>query len=236
MKFVAVKSREPLEKAGLKGTADDAVGLPAVLPGIDVAAGLMLLRGKKAFFKKLLLNFYEDYREAAEKMRNWVIQENYAQMERFAHTVKGIAGTIGAGELRAASNDLEIAARESSEQTEQLVDVFIQKLTVVMSSIETLSKPTGARGAAAESLRRSDIDRAKLAGVLPEFIRLLKTGDVEAEDHFGAVAECFMSSTYEEEIRTVGRHMDDFEYEEAARILEGILEEMKIAGQEGFHA
>lgn len=236
MKLVTAKRHAPSEHKVPEGPADDSGDLPATLPGIDIKAGLVLLRGKKALFRKLLLDFHNDYREIAKQMHHWMRQEDYVQMERVAHTVKGIAGTIGAEELQEASGEVEMAARESSGRAAQSVDVFVEKLTTVMNSIETLLKPSAASSTAEESPRSGNTDRVKLEEVLPEFIRLLKTGDVKAEEHFGNVAECFTNSTYEAEIRTVSRLMNEFEYEEALRVLEGVLEMMKIPGQGGFHA
>ena len=58
---------------------------------------------------------------------------------RLAHTLKGLAGTMGADELRAVAKDLEMAIAEGKEALfEPLLMQVEQKLTVVMASIARL--------------------------------------------------------------------------------------------------
>jgi HPt (histidine-containing phosphotransfer) domain-containing protein len=55
------------------------------------------------------------------------------------HTLKGLAGSIGANELRSATKDLEMAiAKDNTQLFEAKLAQVEKKLAVVMASIATI--------------------------------------------------------------------------------------------------
>jgi|GEM_PF-2563831 len=70
--------------------------LPASLPGIDLTAGLRGAAGKAPLFHKLLLRFRESQSQFEPVFRAATGAGDWSEATRHAHTLKGLAGTIGA--------------------------------------------------------------------------------------------------------------------------------------------
>lgn len=70
------------------------------LPGIDVAESVRRVGGKVAVFYALLDKFRVDERDAVSRIREAMTLRDLETAERLAHTLKGIAGTLGAQTLQ----------------------------------------------------------------------------------------------------------------------------------------
>ena len=68
--------------------------LPA-LPGIDVESSLIRVGGNRKLYKKLLIKFRDDYSNSFHEIKGAIENNNLEDAERYAHTVKGVAGNIG---------------------------------------------------------------------------------------------------------------------------------------------
>jgi HPt (histidine-containing phosphotransfer) domain-containing protein len=81
------------------------------LAGIAVEAGLARVGGNRRLYRELLVKFSREYADAAERVRALLEAEDRDAAERLAHTVKGVAGNIGAEDLEAAGGELEAAIK-----------------------------------------------------------------------------------------------------------------------------
>jgi two-component system sensor histidine kinase/response regulator len=98
---VAVGSPEP-DKA-----VSEEEEFPASLMGFDLSDGLKRLQGNKRLYRKLLLNFVADYREAAKDIRIALDAKDFKQTHSLVHNLKGLAGNLAATDLQAAAVNLE---------------------------------------------------------------------------------------------------------------------------------
>ena len=116
--------------------------LPATLPGIDVAAGLLRLSGNPVRFKSLLLAFNRDYRSAVADIR--FALEHRARdpnrVVRLVHTMKGVAGNLSAKSLQAAALALEKGIKQgrTADYAALLTD-FQTQMQIVLKAIDTLT-------------------------------------------------------------------------------------------------
>jgi signal transduction histidine kinase/DNA-binding response OmpR family regulator len=130
----------PREPAGKEQIADDTRQLPD-LPGISVATGLARLGGNMKLYREILTDFHRDYSDVAERIREALGSRDQESAQRLAHTVKGVSGNIAAEELHKRAGELESAIRyEDSDEIEALVDRFSEALSIIMDSLEILSK------------------------------------------------------------------------------------------------
>jgi two-component system, sensor histidine kinase and response regulator len=90
--------------------------LPA-LPGLDVATALSRLGGDVSLYRRVLQAFVQDPMADASAWQDWVQAGDWPSLRRAAHTLQGLAGTIGAEALHDAVAALshalpdEVAAR-----------------------------------------------------------------------------------------------------------------------------
>jgi CheY-like chemotaxis protein len=85
--------------------------LPSDLPPFDIAAALVRTSGNAPLLRKLMVMFYNDYQQAIAHLNQLCADQDYVQAERFAHSLKSVAGTLEARELFEAAFALEKALR-----------------------------------------------------------------------------------------------------------------------------
>jgi CheY-like chemotaxis protein/HPt (histidine-containing phosphotransfer) domain-containing protein len=118
--------------AAATSTRADAPETLPPLPGIDGELLLRRMRGRVASVRRLLALFEQQYAEAAARVRALLAEENYGELHLFAHTLKGSAGGLAAGDLQDAALRLESAARQAAENGDA---------TAVGAAVEALLPP-----------------------------------------------------------------------------------------------
>ena len=88
--------------------------LPANVPGLAIATALNRLNQNTSLYLRLLEVFQRNQSSTAEKMQELLAEENLVDAARLAHTLKGIAGSLGAKGLETASRTAEAQLREGN--------------------------------------------------------------------------------------------------------------------------
>ena len=108
--------RPPRPRLGGAGlAADDPL---AAVPGLDAADGLRRVLGKREAYVGLLRTFASGQAGAPGAIRAALAEGRKADAERVAHTLKGVAGSIGARELQAEAAAVEAALRRDAPPAE----------------------------------------------------------------------------------------------------------------------
>ncbi len=118
----------------------DVIGIPP-LTGIDVEAGLRRFQGRVDFYHRILLKAQEYFCQF--EVQFLLAQEDQEDPDaaiRAAHSLKGIAGNIGAVELEKIAEDLELACREDLESIERLFNRTRQVLLPIIDGLESLKE------------------------------------------------------------------------------------------------
>lgn len=87
------------------------------LPGFDSETALKLLGNNKKLYVTVLQRFYSQYSGSNyEKLSNLLLAgDDLAGIQREAHTIKGLAGTIGHPALQQLATELESIAKDTSD-------------------------------------------------------------------------------------------------------------------------
>ncbi len=137
---------EPAERVVAEPPAGDAAPRDAKpesrviadLPGIIFQDGLTRIGGNTALYKKILTRFLDDYPPARSQIEAALESGDQELAQRLAHTIKGVAGNIGAMELQAAAGDVEKAIKQQKhEQLGGLLETFDEALKTVLKSVES---------------------------------------------------------------------------------------------------
>jgi CheY-like chemotaxis protein/HPt (histidine-containing phosphotransfer) domain-containing protein len=91
--------------------------LPESLPGFDLATGLKRLMGNKRLYQKLLVDFGTKYTETADDIRKALDANDFEQAHSLVHNLKGLAGNLEAGDLQAATVEMEKLVKGQTEET-----------------------------------------------------------------------------------------------------------------------
>ena len=107
---------------------------------IDKTAGLAVSQNRKSLYLRLLIRFRDGQRTFEERFQLALEADDWAVMEREAHTLKGIAGSIGAKTLQSSAASLEAKCRTRSQLAEGLSEVC-SLLKDVIEELEPLEPP-----------------------------------------------------------------------------------------------
>jgi two-component system, sensor histidine kinase and response regulator len=120
----------------------------AVISGLDVERGLKMLSGHVVTYLLVLRLFAVDHADDMARLRELMSQGNRDEARRIAHTLKGLAGTLGATGLQPLSAELEQTLREggAGAKIEQLtcsLDSELRRLTTaILAALPEEAAPT----------------------------------------------------------------------------------------------
>jgi len=200
--------------------------LPEELPGINISEGLKNIGGKKKFFRKLLLEFYEDYRELATEITQSLSNRQTEDINRRAHTIKGIAATIGAEDLMNNASVLEEAfIHDTGDDKQALLAGFAGSLDEVLKSIGKMLTQSGeAHPGGPKAGDGRDIDLKKVEPLMVKLLSNLQEGDAGSEECFEALRNNIKMPERSEYIDKLQGQIDNYDFEDARSTL------MQLAG------
>lgn len=121
--------------------------LPAAvyqLPGVDVAVGLARLQRNETLYLRILLGFAADQAEFVAEFQAAVQRGDKQEARRRAHSLKGLAGTLGASALGESAATLELNCADSAALAgaHGALTAVAQQLQPLLAAINALS-PVG---------------------------------------------------------------------------------------------
>ncbi len=159
--------------------------LPSIA-GLDASTGLARVGGNEKLYRKLLGQFVDGQGSAVAEISSALKAGDEALAERLAHTLKGVAGNLGAGDVQAAAAALENAIRGRSkagviDAAKQQVRVALEPLILLLrSAVESTAPPP--REAPAETLGAGPVDAARCRETAARLAALLADNDPGAAD------------------------------------------------------
>jgi two-component system sensor histidine kinase/response regulator len=109
------------------------------LPGVDVARGLTMVRGKAGKYLNLLRRFLEGHAGDIEKLNAAIAGGDHELAVRLAHTLKGSAATLGIDHLAENAKHIEFALRTLTASSLSHADLAID-MTAIGQGFTALAK------------------------------------------------------------------------------------------------
>ncbi|MFI8480668.1 response regulator [Pseudomonas sp. NPDC078700] len=141
------------------------------LPGVDVATGLRRMLGKTELYQRLLTTFASNQGDAPEQIRVAMHNGDQATAERLVHSLKGLAGNLGANDLQAQTALLESAIKDPKHQDLE------ERLQPVQSSLHELITAIHKVFPEAPDHDEQPVDIAKVRELCMKLERLLADDD-----------------------------------------------------------
>jgi len=200
------------------------------LPGLSVAVGLKNVGGNEKFYLKLLLQFLETNRGSAKEIREASANQDRSLAVRLAHTIKGIAGTLGAGGLAQAAGKLEKSLKNGETSgLSALFHEFESNLNQVMNSIETSQAAKNEKADIDTRSGTKPIDNSVVHPIITELFDLMESDLVEALRRLKDLAEYLASSKLGKQFSLLENQMDNFDIPAATNTLKEIAKELNLS-------
>ena len=198
---------------------DDAPVLARPVPGLDVAKGLRRVLGKRSLYLALLGKFVQGQRDAAAAVRQAVAAGDRATAERLAHTLKGVAGNIGALQLQGLAAELEDGLRSgaSADRLEALLDAVATPLQALVQAIESQLPD------AVLVPRAATVTPAQSTELLQRLAALLADNDADAQDLISSEAAVFQAVLGAEVFEALRQAAAAYDFEAGAELVRKAL-------------
>ncbi|PQA77893.1 response regulator [Rhodoferax sp. TS-BS-61-7] len=188
--------------------------IPRDIAGLDTQLGLRRVMGKEALYLSLLRKFVAGNQAGLEPLVQALEAGDRATAERMAHTLKGVAGNIGASDLQAAMAKVERALhdQEPAAQVQDLMDKPRSLLTQLLADLGAALPPDVA---VPDS---TAVDPEQLAAASHQLAALLADDDSEAADVLRQHA-ALLRAAWGPGFRAVEAAVDAFDFEAALQAL-----------------
>ncbi len=190
------------------------------IPGIDTAGGLNRVGGNGRLYRSLLIQFADRQGQASDAIRAALARADYPTAERLAHTVKGVAASLGAADLGQAAATLEAALRTRDRTAHQTaLPLFAARLKQTVTAIRTVMNTL----VVADGVTPPGLDGASAHRLLRQLADLIAAFDPGALDAILEVRESLAWFVPEADLATLEAKISDFDFDAAAVCLTGIL-------------
>ncbi|MCC8996391.1 MAG: response regulator [Nitrosomonas sp.] len=199
-------------------------------PIINTKQGLKRTLGNQEAYFSLLRKFINKQADVPLRIKTAIGMNNLQEAELIAHTLKGVAGNIGASEVQRTAEILESALREGQKR-----NVLIKSLDMLSTSLKNAIEAIAAilpndsevlddkdlnDSASAEI---SIVDRAKQFTVCTNLKDLLRNGDTAAVDFMIANKE-ILKAVVKDQFLTLQKRINEFDFDGAVVILDSVTE------------
>jgi signal transduction histidine kinase/DNA-binding response OmpR family regulator/HPt (histidine-containing phosphotransfer) domain-containing protein len=195
--------------------ADVAVAVPA-LDGIDTADGLARTQGNSGLYLKLLRRVRQSQANFMVELDAALAAADWDVVTRQAHTLKSVAGNIGAGALQQACAALESQAQEQRVEPGER-EAVARQLSRVLQALAVLDQADEDRSGPAE-------DATPARGILEKLIHQLEDYDTDAQDTLDAHRDLLSSGPLSAPFAQLESALDDFDMEAAGEVAKSMLE------------
>nr|WP_295778732.1 response regulator [Rhodoferax sp.] len=209
-------------------SADPAEALPAYVEGLDQAAGLRRVMGKQHRYLAMLRTFADTQAEVPQVINQALAANDLPTATRLAHTLKGLAGNIAAGEVVRTAAVLEQAlrSRAGEDVRSALLEPMVLALTVQIAAIrKALPQDTG-HAAHAPVVT---VDTHQLMGLCKELEALLRNDDGHAERLLKEHAALFRAA-FASHFVALHAAVNAFDSEQALAVLQEAMAVQPVEG------
>jgi CheY-like chemotaxis protein len=199
-----------------------------VIAGLKMAEAMRRVGGNAALMRKLLDRFVETQFDAMQRIVAAIENNQLETAIREAHTLKGLAGNIGAGGLADSAARVEhLLSLGSHDGLPQALsactlalDELVPKIVLAMQSRGTVAEPGNAVVA--------PVDRAHLEAGLRELSQLLQQDDAQAVKHLDGIGPVLVAAGQAEHARQLKRMLGQYDFEGALAQLGEVADALEL--------
>jgi CheY-like chemotaxis protein len=188
-------------------------------PALDIDAGLRRSGGAPKFYARLIEAFDRQFRGFAAKMRTHLEEGRLADATRLAHSLKGVAATLGATRLAASAEALEKRLGRDEPTGEALANAA-EDLHAALNGLQQWLHANGhPTSPNVQNLGTGAHTSAASTDWVANLRSLLREGDVRAQNLWSERGSELMASLPIHTYGQIRRSIESFEFEAALNLL-----------------
>ncbi|WP_202416543.1 hybrid sensor histidine kinase/response regulator [Duganella qianjiadongensis] len=198
----------------------------AAIEGLDMVGGLRRVMGKQARYVHMLRAFAGNQANAVQQIRDQLEAGDRAGAERTAHTLKGLAGNIGADALQLLADAIEYAltpaqagASRAAVLAQQLEPQLAQLAQVLAGQIRAIESALPAEAASA-AVQYTPARRKQLVSEL----KTLLADDDARSAHLLDEHKTLFAAEFPQQFAALEQAIREFDMERALELLDSAAE------------
>jgi PAS domain S-box-containing protein len=204
----------------------DEVDLPDELPGINIKTGLSRVGGNKKLYRDLLIKFHRDNQDITEQIQKALEKGDHELAQRLAHTVKGVAGNIGVGDVQMAAEVVEMKIKnEEIKGLKDPMQILKEKLDVPLNGLKDIVNASLKEVTKGELKGEGDL--TSLQGFLDELDPLLKKRKPKpCKEVIEKINGFKWPDEYSALLNDLSKHVGKYKFKDARKTLEILFDLM----------
>jgi signal transduction histidine kinase/DNA-binding response OmpR family regulator/HPt (histidine-containing phosphotransfer) domain-containing protein len=195
---------------------DSLIELPDLVE-INIDKGLSATQGNRILYRKLLIKFYEHNNDFSNSFKLALVDPDLQAPTRIAHTLKGLAGTIGAKNIQKAADALETACNNSASEDE--IDRLQNEVSLALSpALKELSMLASAK-TTIESTSKS-LDFESVSVILKRLRILIEDDDADATFVIDELNDLPGIEQHTAQLKALTKAIETYDFDKALELLE----------------
>jgi signal transduction histidine kinase/DNA-binding response OmpR family regulator/HPt (histidine-containing phosphotransfer) domain-containing protein len=199
--------------------------LPEELFGFNLKAALKGTGGNAQLLNHILLSFLRDHAADVQALRQALAAQDMDTAQRIAHTLKGLAGAIGAEELRPAAIAMDAAIRSRASETyPRLLDRLENIFNLIIHSLRWLEQHQ-----MADTGDEAPAETVPLPVLLSRLEGLIRDMSPDAEEAAETLRRQMGAALQQPLAQQLVRQLSLFDFEAGQLTLDQLKQELRIA-------
>ena len=197
------------------------------IEGLNINAGLNHCLGKQGLYLSLLCKFAETQKQFSQQLDHALATEQMKVAERLTHTLKGLAGNLGAEQLKKDAATIEGILHAHQIPLAMQLQPFLQSLSTNLQNLVSQIEENLQQPEQTEPEPPVQIDRVALENFIFQIAQLLEENNSEAVDKIEA-NKALLKIAFAEQFQPFYAAVHNFDLELAADILKQCSAKLQI--------
>ncbi len=212
-----------------------ALALPTMhsMSCLDLPQAIQRMGGNLALVRKLIGRFFDTQADAMARIHAAINSDNIPSAIREMHTIKGLAGNIGATLLASLSADVETALKKHQIEAlpaslgawERELQMVIGQIRQFILSEQVTAAPLNTPHSASNALPASD---ETISECLREFATLLNNNDTRARKEFEQLNHVLLHVNHAAVAEQLHALIEQYDFDAALVVLEGCMQVLGV--------
>jgi HPt (histidine-containing phosphotransfer) domain-containing protein len=196
----------------------------ATVEGLDLKAGLVVMRGNLSRYLHLLRVFINSHADEAVKIRHALAEGQLDTARMSAHSLKGSAGNLGLFGIQQLAAAIELPLKTPSDASKALATTSTELLAGAMArlaeQLNLILPAEVSKSHANNSLApTTQLSREEITLLIAPLQQLLAEDDMAAQSYFRLHQVAIEAVLGEKKSRLLENHIEHFDYEKASLLL-----------------
>lgn len=188
------------------------------LDGVDIRAGLAIAQNDPQLYQRLLLKFHKNYNDAFDAIEAAFYQENYDEIVHLVHTLKGVAGNIGAHQLVKHCQTIETAAMK-----QELAPSIISQGRAELKCIQTALTKAQALFKTPQTPKVT-FNISAYESLMTQLASDLENYDVAAIDTIESLLSMTKQKIFHQQLKDIMAKIEVYEFDDALQLLKAMTQ------------